>query len=734
MNQEFIERLDLKEYMDKFNSFLARKKPLFIEGDSKIAYRQLLELSKVLLKESKEVANLDDALIRLSKHFILHISEIYEFCKIISYFVYIKKTKLDGSIKEWLDKIVIPDEIYQISMYFNDKGELKEEIDERFKSLNVAFAIKKEAIDTILKRIVYSKNLAPYLVDTQIHYINENETLLLRGGFNHFIKGRVVARSSGGFFYIIPDSISKLKDEQEEILQKKELIIEEYTKKISTTFSKNLAFLKFINGAFDRLDSLIARVMMAKCYDYEFVLPNNSKEIVLKEFAHPALKNPKRVDISFDKKVLLITGVNAGGKSMLLKSIITASFLCKYLLPMSINAANSSIATFKEFDLIMEDPQNVKNDISTFAGRMLHFSKLFGKKNILIGIDEIELGTDFEEAAALYSRLVGTLIKDDVKVVITTHNKHLAVLLAKNEDVEMLAALYDEAKALPKYEFLKGTIGKSYAFETALRYGIPSNLVKEAKELYGEDKEGLNEAISKAINLESELKESLQECQRKEQKLQSLTKKIEDEHELWRNRQKESLSRLELEYYNAINELKKGINLKDTKEKQRAINRANELKKAILLPKENRPNLEFKVGDAVKYQNIKGTIISISKNEATVQTEGISLRVALKELRPTTIVKQNRAKNIKISVEKSGSNALVLDLHGLRSDEAIMLLDKFISDSLIAGFDEVIVKHGIGTGKLAWAVKNFLSTHPSVKEFYDAPPSQGGYGSKVVRL
>ena len=76
----------------------------------------------------------------------------------------------------------------------------------------------------------------------------------------------------------------------------------------------------------------------------------------------------------------------------------------------------------------------------------------------------------------------------------------------------------------------------------------------------------------------------------------------------------------------------------------------------------------------------------------------------------------------------------MIDLHGLRSDEAIEKLDKFISDALIAGFDEVLIKHGIGTGKLAYAIKEFLKSHPSVKAFKDGAPSEGGFGSKVVKL
>jgi len=214
----------------------------------------------------------------------------------------------------------------------------------------------------------------------------------------------------------------------------------------------------------------------------------------------------------------------------------------------------------------MEDPQNSKNDISTFAGRMVAFSKLFGRKEILIGVDEIELGTDFEEAASLYGAMIEQLISGDVKMIITTHHKRLAMLLAKDPRVELLAALYDEKNSAPKYEFLKGTIGKSYAFETALRYGIAQNLIAAARKNYGENKENLNEAISKAINLELELKQKLAQTQQKEEKLDALSEALKDQRERVQSELKAELSRLQNEYYRAISEAKRSVSLSEKDE------------------------------------------------------------------------------------------------------------------------------------------------------------------------
>ena len=735
MKNDIFSRLDLSEYLDKFNAFLSREKPLFLEGDSKINYEKIYEFAKFDITLCEKIANLDDALMRITKHAVLHISEIFEFAKIIKYFLYLKKQPFSGKLADSLLKIEIPAQIVQISGYFDKDGNFKDSIDERFSALNEAYKIKKEEINSELKRLIYAKSITPYLVDTQIHYIGENEALLVRGGFNHALKGSVIGRSSGGYFYVTPDSISRLKSAQSEILDKKEEIVFEHCKEISQIFNKNYLFLKFINHAFDGFDGLIARAMMMRNNDYEIVLIDSSKDIILRDFSHPALKNPKPVSVEFVGKILLVTGVNAGGKSMLLKSILSACILSKYLLPIKINAQHSKIGNFKEFELIMEDPQSVKNDISTFAGRMVSFSKLFGRKNLLIGVDEIELGTDFEEAASLYSVMIKNLMQNDIKMVITTHHKRLAMLLAKDKSVDLIAALYDEKNSQPKYEFLKGTIGKSYAFETALRYGINANLVALARQTYGEDKENLNEAISKAINLELELKTKLESVKLKEQKLDSLNTSLKEQKERNEAEFRAVLAKLEREYYFAIEEAKKTLKLNDTKEKQRAINRANELKNSVTLPQGDDPApIEFKIGDRVKYEKIKGEIVAMSKNDATIESDGIRLRVPLNLLKRSGNTPSPKPNSVNIKVQKPLNASVVLDLHGLRSEEAIEKLDRFISQSLVSGFDEVIVKHGIGTGKLAYAVKEFLKSHPSVKDFRDGSPSEGGFGSKIVRF
>jgi DNA mismatch repair protein MutS2 len=555
------------------------------------------------------------------------------------------------------------------------------------------------------------------IVDSQVHLVNDQEAILVRGGFNHVIKATVVHRSNSGFFYVVPHNISELKQRRSDLINKQEEVLLKFCKQISSMFEKHLMFLKFINKEFDRVDHYQARLFFAKANDRNFLLPS-----------------AKPITIDFTKSVIMITGVNAGGKTMMLKSILSAVLLSKYLLPYNAHKS-SQIGSFKNILAVLDDPQSVKNDISTFAGRMVEFSTLFSKKNAIVGVDEIELGTDSDEAASLFKVIIEELIKKDIKIIITTHHKRLAALLASNSDVELVAALYDEKNQRPTYEFLQGTIGKSYAFETASRYGIPHNIIKLAKKVYGEDKDKLNELIERSSELEREYKQKIQKLDKELEDTQRIKKSLKEQKENLDELVYSEKSKLHKEYKDAREEAKKAIKAKISKEGHRHLNVAHTKASSIKTQKITEIE-ELKVGDRVKYRTSKGVIVSIKGKQAFIENDsGMKMKVPLKDLsRSGNMPKPTIKPKTTVTVSKPETGHVKLDLHGQRVDEALENLDKFLSDALIAGFDEVLVYHGIGTGKLAAATKKYLDKHPKIRSYEDAHPSSGGFGAKVIKL
>lgn len=733
--QDIFKKLDLTDYIDSFSKTFAREKSIILEGDINLHHKLISQLSTYDLKEIPKIENLDTALMHIQKQGILKIYDIFEFVKILRHFNYLKRFNFEGKLQEWIDKIIIPNDVENILGYFDEKGRLKHGVNEDFDRINDAIKANKEQVKQSLYKIINSSKIRTYMVDSQVHYINGEECILVRGGFNHVLKAQVLDRSNSGFFYVLPHGVSELKQKQNDLVNKQEEIILKLCKEISSMFEKNLMFLKFINKEFDRFDHYQARVFFSKIGDKNFILPSKKKTNKLVEFKHPALHDPKPITIDFSKSVVMITGVNAGGKTMMLKSILSATLMSKYLIPYYAHHS-TVIGNFKEINAVLDDPQSVKNDISTFAGRMVEFSKLFTSKNAIVGVDEIELGTDSDEAASLFKVIIEELIAKDIKIIITTHHKRLAALMAANENVELIAALYDEANQKPTYEFLQGTIGKSYAFETATRYGIPLKVVKKAKEVYGEDKDRLNELIERSSALEIEY----------QQKIAKLNEEIDEHQRLNRNlkEEKENLdehifmekSKLHKEYKDARNEAKKAIKAKISKEGHQHLNKAHEKASTIKTEKVQEVVEDLKVGDRVKYRNSKGVLISIKGKKAFIENDmGMKLQVPLAELqRSGNPPKIKTVPKATVTIKKPDSGHVKLDLHGQRADEAIENLDKFLSDALLAGFDEVLVYHGIGTGKLAYAVRTFLDKHPSVKGYDDAHPSSGGFGAKVIKL
>ncbi|MDQ7046239.1 MAG: endonuclease MutS2 [Sulfurovum sp.] len=729
-----IQKLDLDGYVKQFQTFLARDKPLAMMGDINQHYRYIQALSKVQFPLPKPVPNLDRELGRIKKQGVLSLDEIYAFVSMFSYFNTLSAVGFTEPLISWIQGIEIPEEIVEIIGYFTEEGTINPEKDPELFKLERALKQNKSDIKEMLYKLAHSSRLRDYLVDTQVHFNGGEETLLVRGGFNNSIKATVVARSPGGFFYIIPQSISHLKEKESALLSSKEVLIYKYCKDISAVFFKWERFLAFINKEYDRFDHYQARVSFARAKEYEFVLPSKQKHIKLHDFAHPAIENPVPITINLSKQIMLVTGVNAGGKTMLLKSMLSAVYMSKYLLPFKCDVSKTEVGHYKSIEAVIDDPQSVKNDISTFAGRMQEFAKLFNKEDAIVGVDEIELGTDSDEAASLFRVMLDELRKKGITFIVTTHHKRLASLMATDDAVELIAALYDEERRLPTYTFLQGSIGKSYAFETAQRYGIPVAIVNKAKIVYGEDKDNLNELIEKSTTLEREMRLKIAKIDEELKSVEKLKETLEDEEFRLQELHRKAIATLENRYNAATKKAREVLKVKESTEGRRLLNVAHQHKDFKQKEIKAVDEVALKEGDKVKYRSHKGEIVSLRGKDATIIVDGLKMRVPLSQLKrrgdtPKIKVKF-KPKKVTVSVEKSGATMSV-KLLGLYADEAIDRVDKFLSDALVNGLNEVQIIHGTGGGVLSKIVGEYLKTHPKIEKFYRMP---GNLGITVVEL
>ena len=164
--EKLFSKLDLNDYVAHFKHFLAREKPLFMEGDSNLHYRLIHELlMRDRLKPLPEVPSLDVALVHLSKLGVLRLQEIFAFVQIVNYMQYLKGMLVDNGLGEWMGRILIPTEISQICGYFDEKGELKASVDEQFAHIAQSLKMLKDEMNATLRRFISTEKIALYLAD-----------------------------------------------------------------------------------------------------------------------------------------------------------------------------------------------------------------------------------------------------------------------------------------------------------------------------------------------------------------------------------------------------------------------------------------------------------------------------------------------------------------------------------------------------------------------------------------
>ncbi|WP_121756418.1 endonuclease MutS2 [Helicobacter felis] len=732
-------QLDLERFLERFASFLARPKEATTLSLRPNTWEHLQEFENLEFNPPSALICLKEALKTFKKGGVWRLEILLEFVKIARYFAYLKaraRPKDHPHLCAYLANIHFPAPLLELETHMQDTPTLKEgfypELDALSESLGRLQAQQKQVFQQILGR----SSLQTYLADRQVHFVQGVETLLLKPGFSAVLKGAVVARSHSGQFYIEPLEVKNLARKIQETRNKIEESVMHICTQWSETLRPHFLFLRFINHEFDYLDHLQARVNFAKTANLSFIKPNTRGHFVLKNFEHPNLNHPKPLSLDFSQSLLLVTGVNTGGKTMLLKSVLSCAWLAKHLLPFRINAHHSQIPYMEHIQAIINDPQNSQNDISTFAGRMLDFSHALNTPQLLLGVDEIELGTDASEASCLYKVLLEELLIKGAKIVVTTHHKHLALLLAKNPAVQLLAANYDLQAQMPTYTFTPGLIGKSYAFESALRYGVPLDLIDQARALYGAEQSQLNALIERTSALEQELIQERAQLKHTQQTqectYQEKLAKLEQAQEAREATQRS----LEQSYTQALRQLQEALKeFERTHNKSHAHQQIQAIQESLKRPA--KPTLQkqnFQVGDFVGYGKLNGEIVARSGGLYNIALEnGVKIKVRPEKL--TLKPKPSAPKaQVRLQHKPQAKGQMRLDVHGLDVQEALEQTQDFLANALLAGFEEVLIVHGKGKGILRQALKEWLKKHPKVISFEDAPYNLGGSGAQMVKL
>ena len=484
------------------------------------------------------------------------------------------------------------------------------------------------------------------------------------------------------------------------------------------------------------------------CVEIEGIVPKILDTQVVKLYLarHPLLDKKAVVPNDFflgnEKTLMLISGPNAGGKTIALKTVATLCYMTKMGLP--IPAANGSeLGFFRKIYVDIGDNQSIENNLSTFSAHISVLSvllKYISSKDLVI-IDELGNGTDPKEGEALSMAVVEFLLERKCLTLITSHFSLLKQFGLGNKNVLSASFLFDDKKIEPTFRIIYDVSGKSYGFAIAKKYGLNEKVVDRATKIYEqnyiddsdrkleilEDKERSIHEKNEALNIrKKEIDSYYSEVKKKQD--------IIDEKE--KNLKEKKIANFDEYLDSKIDEIDdivdefKASNKKNSKEYIEKINKISVSKKE----KE-----KIQVGDFVEIKglNVSGKVVRIVGKKANIVTNtGFSLNASYDQCQKTAGPTSSRQTTTNIDKEILNQKILSasLNLVGYHIDEGIDALDKYLSDCYSRGLHVVKVIHGYGSGQLRTAIHNHLKALKIVDSFKLGSDVDGGTGATIVTL
>lgn len=482
---------------------------------------------------------------------------------------------------------------------------------------------------------------------------------------------------------------------------------------------------------------------------------------------------PLDIHLTPERRLLIVSGPNAGGKSVTLKTVGMVQYMTQCgLLPTVYE--NSHVGLFDNIFIDIGDDQSIENDLSTYSSHLTHMKHFMahGGCETLILIDEFGGGTEPLIGGAIAQAILVRFAEKGMWGVITTHYQNLKQLAETTPGLVNGSMLYDRQRMEPMFRLLVGTAGSSFALEIARKIGLPDAIIETAKEIVGSDYVNMDKYLLDIARDRRYWENKRMQIRQKEKKLENTLQEYENDARNLRERRREILAdakeeaRKIIDGTNAaiertIHEIRKvqadkeqtrELRLKLKAEQTRHQEAEPEhplLKKA---PKSKKPKAEpqpaarrpIEVGDYVKLegQNVPGQVLAIEGKNATVSFGMLKTTVKLNRLTHTlqkpqsgvtaptqvAVIAQEQQRERRLDFKQE------IDVRGMRADEALQAVTYFIDDAIRFNCHRVRILHGTGTGALRQAIRGYLASVSGVARFADEDVRFGGAGITVVAL
>lgn len=577
---------------------------------------------------------------------------------------------------------------------------------------------------------------------------NDRLVLAVKAGSKNDVRGIVHATSSsGGTFFIEPEQSVVMNNELNTLKADEQEEIHKILLGLSKRVKRDATMLKYDEEIMTELDFLFAKGRFGN--DYLGTVPHvvHNGHLSLIKARHPLIDQKKVVanDIVLDKKMLLISGSNTGGKTVALKTAGLLSLMALSGLP--VPADEAEVPYFDEIFVDIGDEQSIEQSLSTYSShmkRIIEITRQATSRSLVI-IDEIGSGTDPDEGSCLAQAIIDHLLYKHCTILASTHYGQLKNYAVNHRDISTASVGFDLETMTPTYHLKLDSVGSSYAFEIAQSLGLDRRIINKAKR-YREDNMSMEEKLLDKIQKQSDELEQKQEELKKltieqkqiknkyTQKLNSLNKReeriIEEAHEKANVILEEAKDMV-----NAVaDELREKAEVKGhhVTEAKRLLDESKHVKKQTVKKQDH----IFVKGDHVliDHMNREADVIDVMKNhQLLVSLNGLSIK--LKDNEVTFLHEQfkpKREKAQKINVVASKKGTYEINVIGMRYNEAMETVDKFLDDAIVTGYTSVRIIHGMGTGALRNGIRKMLDRNKNVKSYSDGGPNEGGLGATLV--
>lgn len=578
------------------------------------------------------------------------------------------------------------------------------------------------------------------------------------------VKGFIHDESaSGQTVYIEPEEVFQLNNTIRDLEFERRREIIRILTALTTELRPHVPLLGAYHGLLTKLDFVRAKALFALDIDAVMPVLASGAQINLVNARHPLLlitfkKDgqtvvPLNIRISEEQRIIVVSGPNAGGKSVCMKTVGLLQIMVQagLLIPAD---ERSEIGIFKQVFADIGDDQSIESDLSTYSAhlsKMNYFARHANSRTLVL-VDEFGTGTDPQFGGPIAEAVLENLNSKQIRGVITTHYSNLKVFASNTPGIGNASMLFDHTQMRPLYILETGKPGSSYAFEIARKIGLPDEILQSARQKIGEHQKRVDTLL---VDLERSKKELLDKniaTDKKERRVQVL---LEENEQL-----------------KAFLEENRRAMLKDAKNEARAIiSNANKLiENTIAGIKENnadkektrvlRQNLQHELtknqvketaakAPAAEAELKPGDWVKITESGATaqvMQTAKDNVILAMGDLR--SVVKRSRVEKVaKSAVPKSQKRSYQsqltesiarfspeLDVRGLRGDEALYEVEKYLDKALMMNLPSLKIIHGKGDGILRKMIREYLRKYSQVKRMEDEHADRGGDGITYVYL